>query len=88
MEGTILVVGCSRRSLGRSATLLWPFQRALLTLDFDGSAVSSSKWRRRVLSSARWWSGFALEIGFLFGRFGSSLPLSATRDVDGATCLE
>lgn len=80
-------LGHSRSSFGRSASLLWSFRRALLTFDFDGLVVSSSKWRRRVLSSARWWSGFALEVGFLFKRFGSYLALPATQNVDGA-CLE
>lgn len=81
-------LGRGRRSSGRSASLLWPFRRVLLTLVSVGSAASSSMWRRRFFSSARWWSGFTLEVGFLFGRFGSSLALPATRDVDGATWLE
>lgn len=51
---------------------------------FDGGRM----WLLLWVFDARWWSGFTLKIGFLSGRFGSSLALPATQVVDGATCME
>lgn len=87
-RGSPRVFGRSRRTSGQLASLLLTFQHALLALGFDGLAGSSSKWRRRVRSSTRWWSGFALEVKFHFGQFGSILALLVTRDVDGATSMD
>lgn len=76
--------GWSRRAYGRLASLLWTIWCVSLALDFDGSAGSSSNWRRRAFSSARWWSGFTLEVEIHLGQFESVLALLATRDVDVA----